>query len=503
MEFQRELLARLPLADSVLSLLGYLWSPSFLDGLFNAHRGRCYEQDLTFPRLVELVRDALLVHHGSGRASFEAADGAGANCRCWPGRSTRSWGGCRWRCRRRCCGRPPAGCPDCSPAGRGRAAAAAAPDANDPPLPASLAGLEVVALDGKVLKHVHRRLRPLRPLQGRLLGGRVLVALAVRPGLALAMDACEDAERNDCPLVPGAVAQVREQVAAARGVLFMADRQMCDLGLMALFAQRPGDHFLVRHNRTLSFEPDPARPPQRGTDARGRAFVQEWGWAGAAAQRSRRRYVRRITLARDGTAGEEDVALLTDLLDERAYPAADLLEAYRRRWGIEQVFQQVTEVFNLRHLIGTRPLALIFQAAFCLVLYNLAQVVRHYVAGAGGRAAAAGSVSARKLFEDVTAEMTAWAKLGETPVLTGHVRDLGLLRRRRRRRRAAAAMRRHLRERLGRLWRPRWAKSPSRGPRPAGPRRTVRVKGGRSSVWKILQEHRERVATHKQKPRRC
>src|SRR3954451_12168882 len=50
-EFQRELLARLPLADSVLSLLGYLWSPSFLDGLFDAHRGRCYEQDLTFPRL--------------------------------------------------------------------------------------------------------------------------------------------------------------------------------------------------------------------------------------------------------------------------------------------------------------------------------------------------------------------------------------------------------------------------------------------------------------------
>jgi hypothetical protein len=499
-EFQRELLARLPLADSVLSLLGHLWSPSFLDGLFDAHRGRCYEQDLTFPRLVELVRDALLVHRGSGRASFEAADARGelpvlagsvyqklARLPVAVSQALLRETACRL--------------PDLLPGAGGGGGGGG--DANDPPLPASLAGLEVVALDGKVLKHVHRRLRPLRPLQGRLLGGRVLVALAVRPGLALAMEGCEDAERNDCPLVPGAVAQVREQV-AARGVLFMADRQMCDLGLMALFAQRHGDHFLVRHNRTLSFEPDPARPPQRGTDARGRAFVQEWGWAGAAAQRSRRRYVRRITLARDGAAGEEDVALLTDLLDERAYPAADLLEAYRRRWGIEQVFQQVTEVFNLRHLIGTRPLALIFQAAFCLVLYNLTQVVRHYVAGAGGRAAA-GSVSARKLFEDVTAEMTAWAKLGEAPVLTAHVRDLGLLlpaggggdpa--------AAAAMRRHLRERLGNLWRPRWAKSRSRGPRPAGQRRTVRVKGGRSSVWKILQEHRERVATHKQKPKRC
>jgi hypothetical protein len=498
-EFQRELLARLPLADSVLSLLGYLWSPSFLDGLFDAHRGRCYEQDLTFPRLVELVRDALLVHDGSGRASFEAADARGelpvlagsvyqklARLPVAVSQALLRETACRL--------------PELLP-GAGAGGGGGGGDANDPPLPASLRGLEVVALDGKVLKHVHRRLKPLRPLQGRLLGGRVLVALAVRPGLALAMDGCEDAERNDCPLVPGAVAQVREKV--ARDVLFVADRQMCDLGLMALFTRRR-DHFLVRHNRTLSFEPDPSRPPQHGTDAKGRSFVQEWGWAGAASQRSRRRYVRRITLARDGAAGEEDVALLTDLLDERAYPAADLLEAYRRRWGIEQVFQQVTEVFNLRHLIGTRPLALIFQAAFCLVLYNLTQVVRHYVAGAGGRAAA-GSVSARKLFEDVTAEMTAWAKLGEPPVLTGHVRDLGLL--------AgggggggapAAAMRRHLRDRLGELWRPRWAKSPSR-PRPpaAGQRRTVRVKGGRSSVWKVLQEHRERVATHKQKPRRC
>jgi len=488
-EFQRELLARLPLADSVLSLLGYLWSPSFLDGLFDAHRGRCYEQDLTFPRLVELVRDALLVHRGSGRASFEAADARG-ELPVLAGsvyqKLARLPVAVSQALLRETARRLPELLPGAGVGGGGGG------DANDPPLPASLAGLEVVALDGKVLKHVHRRLKPLRPLQGKLLGGRVLVALAVRPGLALAMNGCEDAERNDCPLVPGAVAQVREQV-AARGVLFMADRQMCDLGLMALFTQRRGDHFLVRHNRTLSFEPDPARPPQRGTDPRGRAFVQEWGWAGAASQRSRRRYVRRITLTRDGP-GEEDVVLVTDLLDERAYPAVDLLEAYLRRWGIERVFQQVTEVFNLKHLIGTQPRATIFQAAFCFVLYNLVQVVRCYVARAGRRAAE--SVSTRKLFEDVTAELTAWSGLGETPVLLERVRELGLADN-------PAAMRRHLRERLGKLWRPRWAKSPSRPRPPAGQRRTVRVRGGRSSVWKVLQEHRERVATHKQKPKRC
>lgn len=486
MEFQRELLARLPLADSVLSLLGYLWNPSFLDHLFDKHRGRCYEQDLTFPRLVELVRDALLIHHGSGRASFEAAaeardEGLPVLVGSVYQKLARLPLTLSQALLRESASELPALLP---PPTRADA------DAHCP-LPESLRDLEAVALDGKVLKHVHRRLKPLRPLQGKLLGGRVLVALAMRSGLALAMNACEDAERNDCPLVPGAVEQVRAKV--PRDVLFIADRQMCDLGLMALFTQRPGDHYLIRCNRTLSFEPDPARPPQHGADVQGRAFVQEWGWAGAASQKSRRRYVRRITLARG--PDQEDVIVVTDLLDEQAYPAADLLEAYLQRWGIERMFQQVTEVFNLKHLIGTRPRAIIFQSAFCFVLYNLIQVVRCHVARAGERAAQ--SVSTRKLFQDVTAEMTAWSKLGETPVLLQHVRELNVAGN-------PVAMRQHLQRRLGKLWRDRWDKCPSR-PRPAttGQRRTVRAKGGRSSVWKVLQEHQERVAKHKQKMRRC
>jgi hypothetical protein len=480
-EFQRELLARLPLADSVLSLLGFLWSDSFLDRLYDEHRGRCYEQDLTFPRLAGLVRDALLVHHGSGRASFEAAEErqtlpvlVGSVYQ----KLARVPVAVSQALLRETAGQLPALLPP---------PAAAEPASS--PLPASLRNVEVVTLDGKVLKHVPRRLKPLRRLQGKLLGGRVLVALAMHPGLAIAMNASLDAERNDCPMVPDTVRQVRGKVAG--DILFMADRQMCDLGLMALFTQRH-DHFLIRYNRTLSFHPDPARPPRHGTDAQGRRFVQEWGWAGAASQRGRRQYVRRITLAREGGAAE-DVILVTDLLDERQHPAADLLEAYRQRWGIEQVFQKVTEVFNLKHLIGTRPQAIIFQAALCFVLYNLIQVVRCHVARAGE--CAPESVSTQKLFEDIEAELTAWSKLGDTPALTQHVRALNLADN-------PAAMRRHLQRRLGTLWRDRWIKSPSR-PQPGGQRRTVRVKGGRSSVWKVLQEHQSSLATPKQKQRRC
>jgi hypothetical protein len=64
---------------------------------------------------------------------------------------------------------------------------------------------------------------------------------------------------------------------------------------------------------------------------------------------------------------------------------------YRLRWGIEGVFQQVTEVFGLARLIGKTAAATVFQLAFCLVLYNLTQALRGCVAGAGSRPVAAGS----------------------------------------------------------------------------------------------------------------
>jgi len=49
-------------------------------------------------------------------------------------------------------------------------------------------------------------------------------------------------------------------------------------------------------------------------------------------------------------------------------------------WSIERVFQQITEVFELRHLIGRAPGAAVFQAALCLVICNILQVLRGYAA---------------------------------------------------------------------------------------------------------------------------
>ena len=95
-EFQSRLLSRLPLAEAVLSLFSHVLGEPFLNELFEAHRGRCYEDALRFPSLVYLVRDALLVHGGMpGRASRGHGRPGTFRWR-WPA-PTRSCRGCRWR----------------------------------------------------------------------------------------------------------------------------------------------------------------------------------------------------------------------------------------------------------------------------------------------------------------------------------------------------------------------------------------------------------------------
>jgi hypothetical protein len=69
------------------------------------------------------------------------------------------------------------------------------------------------------------------------------------------------------------------------------------------------------------------------------------------------------------------------------------------------VFQKITEVFHLEHLIGTTPQGTLFQLAFCLLIYNVIQVVRGYVAVAGEREAE--TISVELLFDDVQRQLVA------------------------------------------------------------------------------------------------
>lgn len=450
---EREVLRRLPLAEAVLLLFEYVLNQEFLQECFEQHRGRCYEKDLTFASLVYLVRDALLEHDGSGRASFERAEQdqeLEASIAATYGKLSRLPIPLSLALLRQATGR----LGDLLPA---------LPDER----PASLRGLRVMVMDGKTIKNATRRLKLLRKVRGKLVGGKLLVALDLGQRLAVAMNADPDGHRNDVPLVPGLL----EQIDRDPPTLWVIDRQFCDGKLPSQLGP-----LVVRYNRGVHFEPDPARPVQTGQDRQGRPYRQEWGWLGKDPKRDRP-YVRRIWLERG--EGQEDVILLTNLLDAQVYPAEDLLEIYLQRWSIERVFQQVTEVFSLQTLIGSSPQAMIFQASFCLLLYNLIQVVRGYVAQAASEEVeSVQEVSTEKLFEDVQRELIGWSLLGDVEQVQ---QDLECYQ-------TAGQVRRRLKQLLKDVWRPRWRKAPAKkywratkkGPGKQGPK----------SVWKILQKHK-------------
>ena len=464
-EFAREVLSRLPLAEAVLSLWRWVADPVFLLSVFTQHRGQGYEKEIRFEVLVQLIADALLEHQGSGKKSFARAREEGL--------LTTSVQAVYQKL-----GRMPLGLSEAWLAESTARLRPVYPEAAQLPVAPALRDLEVIIVDGKAIKRVAKRLQPLRGRKGGVLGGKALVALELRSGVVVAMATHADGETNEAKLVPALLPQVREQVAGSR--LWVADRQFCDLTQPTAFATGE-DHFLVRYHPKTPFYPEAARPAQRGQDAQGRVWEQDWGWLGSD-HAKQRRFVRRLTLYRPG---EETIILLTDLLDAAQVPATDFFDLYLARWSIERVFQQITEVFHLQTLIGTTPQGTVFQFAFCVLLYNMVQVVRAYVATAQARPVP--TISTELLFDDVHRQLVAFTEL----VPAAQVEPLfpGLL--------TEEELRMQLTRLLATVWTTRWLKAPPqkrKAPVPPTP-----IRGNQTSVYRLVAAyHKQRVKSSSQ-----
>jgi len=458
-----ELLARLPLADAFYSLWHYLADPDVLHALFRQHQGACHEQQLTFAELVQVVADALTRHHGSGRQAIVAALEAqqlSTQQRAVYGKLSRL---------------PLPLAEAFLSTLTGRLRPLFPPGLRRAALPASLAALTILIVDGKKIKRVAKRLLAVRGRPGKLYGGKLLAAYLPAEGLAVALAADPDGEANDVRLVPRLLPQARAAVAGPR--LWVADRQFCDLDQPGRFTEG-GDHYLIRFSRKTSFHPDPQRPARAGSDALGRSYREEWGWMGTQAQGSRRCYVRRIWLERPGA---EPVILVCDLLDALLYPAVDLLAVYLTRWQIETVFQKITEVFQLRHLSGSTPQATVFQASLCLVLYNVLEALRGYVAAGRPEPLPPERVSLAKLFGAVHKELVAIHRVLTVGEVVGCFAAGP----------AAAAVRARLAGLLGRAWSADWLKAVPAKPRVSKAKTKAKQAGAHTSVHKILQQARQ------------
>jgi hypothetical protein len=457
--FSAAVLSKLPLADAVWRVLHFTLADSWLDDLWQRERGRCYEQVLKFSTLARLVADALVQHNGSGRQAFERgqeADSLPVSI----GSTYEKLGNLPLSLSEALLGEGTQRLHELLPE---------SPVVDSFPLPACWKGHELFGADGKAIKHVKRLLKPLRGLQAGILGARASVALNLRTGMAVGMIGHLDGEAGEGSLTEGLLSKM---AAAAGGKLWVAvlDRLYCNLSFPHLVLAA-GGHFLIRYCSNTHFVADPARPAEESRDARGRRIVQEWGRLGKSAG-PRALYVRRITLH---LADGREISVITDLLDEAAYPGEDLLATYQMRWGIERVFHQITDVFSLRNLIGSTPRAVLFQLSFCLLLYNTLQVLRAHLAF--HQACEAEKISNEKLFYDLKREMVSVDRLVEKQSL---LRLLG-------EEPTAAELRAYLRENLSGVWSKRWWKAPSS--RGGGHKKVkTRVLGNHTSTYRVLQQ---------------
>jgi hypothetical protein len=457
-EFVRDVCARLPLAEACLRLLDLVSHDDFLADVFDRYRGRSYHKVISFATFVHLIADALLENHQSARQSFRRAQEEEV----LQATLTAAYGKLA---------RVPISLSKGFLLEASQRLQAIFPKAAWAQLPPSLVGMHILAIDGKKIKHVAKRLKELRTVRGQVLGGKLVVALWLNTGLVVALDADPDGEVSDAPLVPETLRQARSSIPGPR--LWLADAQFCDLNQPALLGAE-GDHFILRNNAKVGFHPDPQRPAVAGTDGKGRAYRQEWGWIGQAKD-PRRCYVRRSTLYRPG---EPDVILLTDLLDEQQYPAADILDAYLMRWGIETCFQRITEVFDLRHLIGGTPEATVYQASFCLLLSNVILVARGYIAEA--EQLQAEEISLGELFSDVQRQLIAWNEVLQVQETVALLQG-----------QPAEQIQERLRALLSGVWTERWRQTPKRKRQPIK-KQTEYLEGGHSSVFRLVQNAKAR-----------
>ncbi|AWM35702.1 IS4/IS5 family transposase [Gemmata obscuriglobus] len=454
-DFARQVLEGLPLAHASLALFAYGVPDPVLADLYERHRGRGYEDVVTFAQLVTWIFDALIEHQGSGRQAHlrrhrQPDDGC----------HEAFYGKLR---------RIPRGLSEAFLRDVTDRFTALFPEVVAHRLPTSFDRLEVLILDGKSLKKVAKRLVDTRGTPGKLLGGKLLVAYRPRDGLVLDMAADLDGETNEAKLIPDLMPRVHARGGPAK--LVVGDRLFCASKHFAEFTKDNG-HFVVRYARTLSFEPDPKRPAVTTADPSQRAVVEEWGWAGKPKDKLRR-YVRRITVARP--VGEA-ITILTDLLDSAPYPATDLLDLYRIRWTIEGTFQKVTAIFALGRFIGSTPEATVFQASMCFVLANVVQVLQGYVVAK--RKVTIDDLSTAQFCTDWHRQLAALKELVEVSMIVSLIptdqtaESVGTL----------------LDQLLGTMWKPGWDKTRNKAPR-AHPH-AAKQKGAHTSVQRRRQAHK-------------
>jgi len=237
-----------------------------------------------------------------------------------------------------------------------------------------LKGYRVRILDGNHLGKTQHRLKVLRGTAAGALPGQALVLLDPERMLIDEVVPCEDGHAQERSLLDQVLPGIRPRD------LILDDRNFCTLGFLFGLKLRKA-YFITRQHGRMAWKPG-SKPRYLGRCETGRVDEQvaelRHPESGQVTQ-IRRITIRLKTPTRDG---DQEIHLLSNL--PANVSAVKIAELYRKRWTLEQAFNELTT--HLRCELNTLgyPKAALF--AFCVAVcsYNLLAAVKGALRGAHG-----------------------------------------------------------------------------------------------------------------------
>ena len=243
-----------------------------------------------------------------------------------------------------------------------------------------LPGYRVRVLDGNHLTSTERRLDVLRGCSAGPLPGQALVVLEPDVMLATHMVPCEDGHAQERSMTKEVLALVDA------GDCWVADRNFCTFALLNGIAKQQA-FFAIRHHANLRIVSS-GTLRRRGRTETGEVFEQKVTLEGIEDIEGKDRIrieVRRVLVRLDTPTrdGETELAVLTNVPVSDA-SAVVIAELYRKRWTLETMFFEMTQMLDGELNTMGYPRAALLGFGIALVSYNLLSTTRSALRAAFG-----------------------------------------------------------------------------------------------------------------------
>lgn len=336
---------------TVMAQLGLerVLAPSWVEELFEEHRGRQYQRELLFSTVVDIVALVALGLRPSVHAAARARQDLGVSLAALYDKLNRT--------------EPALGRALVQQSAERLAPVVEQFKSGQSPI---CPGYRVRIVDGNCLAPSEKRLKPLRKVRSAAMPGRSLVVYDPDLGQVTDVLPSEDGHAGERALMAELIPTAKP------GELWIGDRAFCTSRILAAWTQQ-GCAFVVREhgaNATLTFCES---PQERGKSETGSVFEHLVDCAGPDGNPIRMRRVE-LHLCKPTEDGDTIIALLTNLPQQiSAVAVADL---YRRRWTIESMFQKLESVLASEVSTLGYPRAALFSFCVATLAYNVLSMLQ-------------------------------------------------------------------------------------------------------------------------------